>query len=33
VLVQALAGTGFDARKPTLFTCEGLVYYLPEVGA
>ena len=30
-LGQALAGSGFDASKQTLFTCEGLVYYLPEV--
>lgn len=28
---DALAGTGFDASRPTLFTCEGLIYYLPEV--
>ncbi|EFN53633.1 hypothetical protein CHLNCDRAFT_53521 [Chlorella variabilis] len=27
---DALAGTGFDASRPTLFTCEGLIYYLPE---
>ncbi|KAL4430397.1 hypothetical protein ABPG77_002203 [Micractinium sp. CCAP 211/92] len=30
MLSAALAGTGFDASKRTLFTCEGLIYYLPE---
>lgn len=30
-LSAALAGTGFDASRRTLFTCEGLIYYLPEV--
>lgn len=29
-LSAALAGTGFDASRRTLFTCEGLIYYLPE---
>ncbi|KAL4419924.1 hypothetical protein ABPG75_007022 [Micractinium tetrahymenae] len=29
-LSAALAGTGFDRSKRTLFTCEGLIYYLPE---
>ncbi|KAL0046877.1 hypothetical protein WJX82_000624 [Trebouxia sp. C0006] len=29
-LQDALQGTGFDAAKPSLFICEGLVYYLPE---
>ncbi|KAG2486967.1 hypothetical protein HYH03_014340 [Edaphochlamys debaryana] len=28
-LAQALAGTGFDPAAPTLWTVEGLVYYLP----
>jgi len=32
-LQDALQGTGFDAAKPSLFICEGLVYYLPEVHA
>jgi hypothetical protein len=30
-LAAALAGSGFDPALRTLFTCEGLVYYLPEV--
>jgi O-methyltransferase involved in polyketide biosynthesis len=30
-LGQALQGTGFDPSQPTVFTCEGLIYYLPEV--
>ncbi|DBA77721.1 TPA: hypothetical protein ACH3X2_008414 [Trebouxia sp. C0005] len=29
-LQDALQGTSFDAAKPSLFICEGLVYYLPE---
>ncbi|KAI3425331.1 hypothetical protein D9Q98_009095 [Chlorella vulgaris] len=29
-LGQALQGTGFDPSQPTVFTCEGLIYYLPE---
>ncbi|GFR46595.1 hypothetical protein Agub_g8197, partial [Astrephomene gubernaculifera] len=28
-ITQALEGTGFDASQPTLFTIEGLIYYLP----
>ncbi|KXZ54443.1 hypothetical protein GPECTOR_5g95 [Gonium pectorale] len=28
-LADALRGTGFDATQPTLFTVEGLIYYLP----
>jgi O-methyltransferase involved in polyketide biosynthesis len=28
-LAEALAGTGFDPSLPTLFTCQGLLYYLP----
>lgn len=30
-LAAALEGSGFDPSRRTLFTCEGLVYYLPEV--
>lgn len=30
-LQEALLGTGFDAGRPALFICEGLLYYLPEV--
>lgn len=29
-LCQALANTGFDPAQATLFTVEGLIYYLPE---
>eukprot|EP00983_Pelagomonas_calceolata_P088689 1157230-Pelagomonas_calceolata.AAC.6 len=29
----ALASTGFDASVPTLFTVEGLIYYLPPAAA
>ena len=28
-LSAALAGSGFDAASPAVFTCEGLLYYLP----
>ena len=28
-LSAALAGSGLDASCPAVFTCEGLVYYLP----
>ncbi len=31
-LAEALGGAGFDPHQPTLFTVEGLIYYLPEVG-
>lgn len=31
-LSAALAGSGFEPGRRTLFTCEGLIYYLPEVG-
>ena len=30
-LSQALAGSGFDPAVRTFFSCEGLIYYLPEV--
>ena len=30
-LSEALQGTGFDPAKPSLFICEGLLYYLPQV--
>ena len=30
-LQQALQGTGFDPAKDSLFLCEGLLYYLPQV--
>ncbi len=29
-LSAALAGSGFDAASPAVFTCEGLLYYLPS---
>ncbi|KAL3147587.1 hypothetical protein ABBQ38_014640 [Trebouxia sp. C0009 RCD-2024] len=29
-LKHALHGTGFDPVKPSLFLCEGLLYYLPQ---
>ncbi|PRW33609.1 S-adenosyl-L-methionine-dependent methyltransferase [Chlorella sorokiniana] len=29
-LSQALAGSGFDPDVRTFFSCEGLIYYLPE---
>lgn len=29
-LAEALGGAGFDPHQPTLFTVEGLIYYLPE---
>ncbi len=29
-LRQALQGTAFEPSQPSLFTVEGLVYYLPE---
>ena len=34
-LSEALMGSGFDTSQQTLFTCEGLLYYLPQaaVGA
>jgi O-methyltransferase involved in polyketide biosynthesis len=32
-LGTALASTGFDATVPTLFTMEGLIYYLPPSAA
>ncbi len=32
-LTTVLQSTGFDASKPTLFTIEGLIYYLPEAAA
>ncbi|KAG1674926.1 hypothetical protein FOA52_014719 [Chlamydomonas sp. UWO 241] len=32
-LSVALEGTGFDPKLPTLFTIEGLIYYLPEAAA
>ena len=28
-LSAALEGSGFDASRPAVFTCEGLLYYLP----
>ena len=28
-LSVALAECGFDASRPAVFTCEGLLYYLP----
>jgi len=28
---DSTAGTGFDPSLPTLFTLEGLIYYLPGV--
>lgn len=28
-LAEALAGSGFDPAQPTLWTCQGLLYYLP----
>jgi O-methyltransferase involved in polyketide biosynthesis len=31
-LEAALAGSRFQPGKRTLFTCEGLIYYLPQVG-
>ena len=31
LLKDALQGTGFDPAKPSLFICEGLLYYLPQV--
>lgn len=30
-LGEALAATSFDPTQPTLFTVEGLIYYLPPV--
>jgi O-methyltransferase involved in polyketide biosynthesis len=30
-LKEALTAKGFDASKPTLFTCEGILCYLPQV--
>ena len=30
-LSAALAGSWFDAASPAVFTCEGLLYYLPPV--
>ena len=32
-LSAALAGTGFDAARPAVFMCEGLLYYLPSAAA
>ena len=29
-LQQALLGTGFEPAVPSLFLCEGLIYYLRE---
>ena len=29
-LQQALLGTGFEPAVPSLFLCEGLIYYLPQ---
>ena len=30
-LDEALRDTAFDPSRKTLFTCEGLIYYLPDV--
>ena len=30
-LAKVLESNGFDASKPALFTCEGLLCYLPQV--
>lgn len=30
-LAEALAAKGFDRTKPALFTCEGILCYLPQV--
>ena len=32
-LSQALAGSGFDPALRTFFSCEGLIYYLPEASS
>jgi O-methyltransferase involved in polyketide biosynthesis len=32
-LAGALAAKGFEVSKPTLFTCEGILCYLPQVCA
>jgi O-methyltransferase involved in polyketide biosynthesis len=32
-LDEALKGTGYDPSAPTLFTLEGLLYYLPSAAA
>ena len=29
-LARNLAAAGFDARRPALFTCEGIFCYLPQ---
>ena len=31
-LAKVLESNGFDPSKPALFTCEGLLCYLPQVG-
>lgn len=31
-LAEALEAAGFDRSKPTLFTAEGILCYLPSVG-
>ena len=30
-LAKVLESNGFDSSKPALFTCEGLLCYLPQV--
>ena len=30
-LAEALTSKGFDPSKPALFTCEGILCYLPQV--
>ena len=30
-LAEALQGAGFDRAARTLFTCEGILTYLPQV--
>ena len=32
-LQEALQETGFQTRAPSLFICEGLVYYLPQASS
>ena len=31
-LAEALTSKGFDPTMPALFTCEGILCYLPQVG-